>query len=78
MARLIDTINRVLHERTKIIMQKKNIFKGAASTSFHHHHGGRYSTMHQKSKRRNGSMEGIRTNADLAFSDTVAPRGFGL
>ena len=68
MARLIDTINRVLQERREIILKDRKKMK-AGTTSALAIQNMRYSTMNFKSKKRNGSMEALRSNEDLILAN---------
>mmetsp|Transcript_12945 Transcript_12945/g.12931 ORF Transcript_12945/g.12931 Transcript_12945/m.12931 type:complete len:168 (+) Transcript_12945:100-603(+) len=76
MARLIDTINRVLHERRKIILQERKKEKAGTSSpavTFSH----RYESMFDR-PRRNGSMEAPKVNADIMMSTQPILNKIGL
>ncbi len=77
MTRLIDTINRVLHERREMILQERKKLKAGTSPPdgiFIH----RYSPTLGKKKKRNGSVEVPRTNENLLMATQPIPNNFGL
>ena len=76
MARLIDTINRVLQERRQIILQERKRQKAGThspAVTFSH----RYQSMFDRPKR-NGSVEVPKMNADLMMSTQPVFNKFGL
>ncbi|CAI2364477.1 unnamed protein product [Moneuplotes crassus] len=76
MARLIDTINRVLKERREIILKERKKQKAGTSS-----HSGKYSPNYSPNlvhKRRSGSVEMSKPNEDLMMSTQPILNRFGL